>query len=127
MTTPTTESNVKADQLQRRIAWLSDENGTLRDLADPSAGTVRLQAENILLQRESQMLRELVPSVVPYAGPMPDTLDTLGALPAPHRRQLEREHPEHVLKLRQVDRLLRQADLRDEPTTPIDLRDQGYL
>ena len=126
MPTPTTESNVEAEQLRRRITWLNDENRTLRDLADPSAGTVRLQAENILLRREAELLRDLAPSLIPFTGPLPDTLDALDALPASHRRQLAQEHPEHLLKLRQVEQMLGQAGRGDEGT-PNDPRDQGYL
>ena len=126
MTTRTTESHIEAEQLRQRIAWLADENRTLRELADPSAGTVRLQAENILLQREADMLADLVPSLAPYTGPLPDTLDGLNALPGPHRRQIRREHPEHVLKLRQVEQLMNQAAQRDD-AAPNKPTMRGYL
>jgi len=114
MTAPIIESQVEAEQLRRRIASLADENRTLRDLADPAAGPVRLQAENILLRREVASVQQLLPSLVPYTGPLPASLEQLEALPQPHRRQVAREHPEHLLKLRQVQELLDQAARRDD-------------
>ena len=126
MTTPIIESQIEADQLCRRIARLTEENQTLRELADPAAGPLQLQAESIRLRREAESLRELVPALVPYEGPLPSSLAQLQSLPEPHRRQIAHEQPDHLLKLRQVEQLLRQAAERDQPM-PHAAQPNGYL
>ena len=113
MTNSLMESQIQADQLRRRICLLEEENTTLRELANPAAGPLELQAENILLQREVKMLGELVPHLTPYEGELPECLEAFEALPEPHRRQIAGENPDHVEKLRQVDQLLRQAAEQD--------------
>ncbi len=109
MQPPTLELHVEAEQLRQRIDLLAQENLTLRELAAPSAGPVELQAENIILKREAAELAELVPHLVPYRGPLPETMAALEAMPDPHRRQINTEHPEHVESLAQVEELLRRA------------------
>ncbi len=113
MVTPFIESQVEAERLHRRIATLTEENRTLRDLAVPTAGPLELQAENILLQRETQMLQELLPHLVPFDGPLPESLEQFGDLPEPYRRQIAAENPEHIEALGQVAQLLRQAESQD--------------
>jgi hypothetical protein len=113
MTNSLMESQIQAEQLRRRISLLEEENATLRDLANPAAGPIQLQAENILLGREAKMLGELVPHLTPYEGALPESLEAFEALPEPHRRQIAINQSEHVEKLRQVDQLLRQASERD--------------
>ncbi len=113
MPTPFIESQVQAEQLHKRIGLLEQENEMLRTMASPSAGPIELQAENILLEREARALRELVPHLTPYDGPLPETFEGFAALPDPHRRQVQAEHPDHVASLRQVDELLHQAAEHD--------------
>ncbi|NQU75847.1 MAG: hypothetical protein HQ546_05985 [Planctomycetes bacterium] len=109
MATQFIENQIEAEQLRKRIELLTEENRTLRELATPTAGPLQLQAENILLEREAKMLTELIPHLVPYEGPLPQTLEQFNQLPAPNRRQLARENYEHIETLRHVDQLLQQA------------------
>lgn len=109
MATSFIESQVEAEQLCKRIERLEKENITLRELASPTAGSLELQAENIVLQRETKLLTELIPHLVPYEGPLPSTLEEFLHLPEPYRMQVASEHSAHMEKLRQVDQLLRQA------------------
>jgi len=113
MVTPFIESQVEADRLRRRITALSEGNRSLRELAVPTAGPLELQAENILLQRETRMLQDLLPELVPYEGPLPESLEQYAELPEPYRRQIAAEHPEHIEALGQVSQLLAQAEAQD--------------
>jgi len=109
MTTSFIESQIEADQLRARIDQLTDENTALRDLASPAAGSLELQAENILLRREIEMLTDLLPHLVAYDGPLPETLEAFSALPEPHRQQVAAANGEHVQKLLEVEQLMQLA------------------
>jgi len=107
---PLIEDRLEAEQLRRRIEALERENDTLREQQSPAAGPLELQAENILLRREAEMLRAALAEVTPFEGPLPRTLGELADLPAAHRRQVVREHPDHVRALGDADALVRRAE-----------------
>jgi len=108
--TPPNAPDGEPDRLAARIAELTEANRTLRDLPDASLTPVELEARTILLRREARLLDDLAATLVPYDGPPPPTLAAYEALPEAHRRQVAREHPDHVLALRQVEHLLATDD-----------------
>ncbi len=110
--TPQIDDCAEAEQLSAKIRRLTIENAVLREHQSPAAGPMELQAENIVLRRETETLRQQLPEVVPYDGPLPETLAAFGALPAAHQRQVLTRQPEHVRRLRELDALLREADRR---------------
>ena len=113
MTTPNAPDD-DAKRLAARIAELTGANQTLRDLPDPALAPADLEARTILLRREVRLLEDQAATLVPYDGPPPATLAEYDALPEAHRRQVAREHGEHVIALRQVEQLLATGD---EPDT----------
>lgn len=86
-------------------------------ISNYSAGpSINSQARLIRLGREVRMLSDLVAELTPYQGALPETFDQYQALPDPHRRQVAREHAEHVARLEQVEALLAQAEQQDRRT-----------
>ena len=59
------------------------------------------------------MLTDLLPELVPYDGPLPETFEAFVALPEPHRRQIAAEHGDHVQTLREVEQLVQIAAEHD--------------
>ncbi len=112
--TPSIEEQIEADQLRTKIHRLKSENAILREDQSPAAGPLDLQAENIILRREAEMLRRTLPEFVPHDGPLPETLEQFNALPAAHRRQVLRKHSDHVRKLQEVHALVRRAARRGQ-------------
>ena len=112
--TPLIEERVEAEQLAASIRRLRQENAVLRENQSPAAGALDLQAENIVLRREAEMLRQALPEFVPHGGPLPKTLADFNALPEAHRRQILREQPAHAHRLQEVDVLVRAAQRRGQ-------------
>ena len=109
MTEPA-NSPAEADRLTAEIRRLEAENTALREGQSPAAGALDLQAENVLLRREAEMLRVSLPEFTPFEGPLPETLAELKALPAAHRRQILSDRPDHVRRLQDSEALVRDAD-----------------
>jgi len=110
MTESATDSpEVKAERLSAEIERLQAENDALREGQSPAAGTLELQAENVVLRREAEMLEQLLPE---FTSPetLPESRAEFGSLPEAHRRQLLAENPDHVRRLRESDELLREAE-----------------
>ncbi len=108
--TPHIDEKLETDQLSARAEQLEAENEALRQGQSPAAGAIDLQAENVVLRREVEMLQQTLPEFVPHDGPPPATLAEFNALPAAHRRQVLRQRPDDVRRLQEADALLRQAD-----------------
>ncbi|NLF32499.1 MAG: hypothetical protein GX591_16610 [Planctomycetes bacterium] len=98
-----------AERLAHRIAELTEANRTLRELAAAPPPPMELEARTILLRREAGLLENLVAERTAYAGGPPATLAEYEALPEAHRRQVARDHGDHLLALRQVEQLLATA------------------
>jgi hypothetical protein len=79
-----------------------------------SIPTVEAQAQAIRLEREVQMLTELLGELTPYEGELPATLEQYQSLPAAHRRQLATRNPQHIQDLWQVEELLTRAAASDK-------------
>ena len=106
---PFIEEQAEAQQLRTKIDALRSENVILRQNQSPAAGPLELQAENIVLRREAEILRQSVPKFVRYRGPLPQTMEKLSRLPASHQRQILREHPDYFRKLQEAHAILREA------------------
>ena len=104
------EQNIEAEQLRTKIRSLTKENAILRETQSPAAGPLELQAENIILRREAELLGESLPEFVPYRGALPETLERFNALHAAHQRQILSEHPDYLKKLQEAHALVGEAD-----------------
>ena len=80
----------RADTLLARAMHLEEENKLLRSLQSPSGDEAALRAENLVLRRELDFVRQAAPGSGPDASEPPDTIAEFNALSAEQRVRLAR-------------------------------------